>query len=76
MGSRLNSGNCVDCGTPLIYPYNDYQCCSSCTAKIEAIVKKTKGNKPKPKFLKPMQYKIIDRRNVLRQLRPRVEFDE
>ena len=76
MGSRLNSGKCVSCNTPLILPYNYYQCCSQCTAKIEAIVQKTKGSKPKPKFLKPMLNKVVDRRSILRQLRPREEFNE
>lgn len=76
MGSRLNSGYCVDCGATLILPYNDYQCCSQCTAKIEAIIRKTKGDKPKAKFLKPPKKKVLDSRNILKQLRPIVEFEE
>ena len=34
MGDRRNSGFCLMCGTNLIQPWNDYQCCSDCTRTI------------------------------------------
>lgn len=34
MGDRRNSGFCLMCGTNLIQPWNDYQCCTKCTQTI------------------------------------------
>jgi len=34
LGDRLNSGFCLKCGSFLMLPMNDYQCCSGCTADI------------------------------------------
>ena len=49
LGDRLNSGFCLKCGTLLMFPINDYQCCSSCTGDIEkalaAFERKRKQNK-------------------------------
>ncbi len=35
LGDRRNSGFCLMCGTSLIEPWNDYQCCTKCTARIQ-----------------------------------------
>lgn len=68
LGDRRNSGFCLKCGTGLIPPYNDYQCCSSCTKEImEAITElkhKSKAKKGK------VGGKLVDRRAILRQVVP------
>jgi hypothetical protein len=35
LGDRRNSGFCLMCGTDLLTPWNEFQCCSKCTAYIE-----------------------------------------
>jgi hypothetical protein len=35
LGDRRNSGFCLMCGTNLIEPWNDYQCCTKCTGVIK-----------------------------------------
>ena len=31
IGDRKNSGFCIRCGTDLLIPWNDFQCCDECT---------------------------------------------
>lgn len=35
LGDRRNSGFCLMCGTDLITPWNEFQCCHKCTKYIE-----------------------------------------
>ena len=35
LGDRRNSGFCLMCGTDLITPWNNFQCCVKCTEYIE-----------------------------------------
>lgn len=34
MGNRIDEEVCLQCGTPLIYPFNQIRCCSKCTEII------------------------------------------
>lgn len=29
-GNRLERGECLKCGTPLIFPFNEYRMCTQC----------------------------------------------
>jgi len=47
LGDRRNSGFCLMCGSDLIVPWNNFQCCAKCTAYIEecqkAAIEKSKN---------------------------------
>lgn len=42
MGNRISNENCVGCGNPLLYPFNEYRTCSICTEKIKKVQYETK----------------------------------
>ena len=66
-GNRLHTGFCLMCGADLMVPWNDYQCCSECTGKIEyqrklAIMNRGKHRKKNRKGV------MSDK--VMRQIKP------
>jgi len=69
LGDRRNSGFCLMCGTDLIRPWNDYQCCSECTKKIEWAIAETE-RKNRAKKGKVGGQMVVDRRRILRQVAP------
>lgn len=42
MGNRISTQNCVGCGNPLLFPFNEYRACSVCTEKIKKVLYETK----------------------------------
>lgn len=70
LGDRRNSGFCLKCGALLIQPYNDYQCCSKCTAYIQDCIKQLNIKKAKAKDGKVGGMRLIDNRNILKQVSP------
>ena len=65
LGNRLNSGFCLMCGTDLIIPWNDYQCCAEHTAFIEQsqnIIRMSKDYR--------RHKRSISSRDVMRQIKP------
>ena len=75
LGDRRNSGFCLKCGATLIQPWNDYQCCAECTEYIEKCLYQLEL-KNKQKKGKVGGMKVVDRRNILRQVRPIGGFKE
>ena len=69
-GDRRNSGFCLKCGSLLIQPVNDYQCCSECTEYIEWCLKKLEHKARHAKKGKIGGMRVVDRRNILRQVKP------
>lgn len=76
LGDRKHSGFCLQCGTDLLEPYNDYQACVECTKDIELAITETK-NKAKhyhKNLKKPMPKKdgrvVIQSHQILRQVKP------
>ena len=65
LGDRRNSGFCMMCGTDLIVPWNDYQCCSKCTQYIEQSVKTIRMSKDTRRHKRS-----ISSRDVMRQIKP------
>jgi len=70
LGDRRNSGFCLKCGTLLIVPFNDYQCCSECTEFIEHCLKKLEYKQKVSKDGKVGGMAVADKRNILRQAAP------
>lgn len=68
LGDRRNSGFCLMCGTSLIVPWNDFQCCASCTKKLEAISEKAKRDTTDRS--RHMGGCVIQKSNILRQVAP------
>ena len=66
-GERIHSGFCLMCGTDLIIPWNDYQCCTECTNKLEYHKKTAQMNKGKHRKKKR---NILMSDKVMRQVRP------
>jgi hypothetical protein len=64
-GDRLSTGFCLMCGTDLIVPWNDYQCCSKCTDKLEYHKKVAQISKPRKR-----KGRILKSKDVMRQVRP------
>jgi len=67
IGDRRNTGFCIKCGTALIIPWNDYQCCVKCTEKLEAIVRTTKNRQGK---VKKVRKQSVNSRTIMRQRKP------
>jgi predicted amidophosphoribosyltransferase len=64
-GDRRNTGFCLMCGTDLIVPWNDYQCCSGCTDKLEYHKKFAEMNKSKKR-----NRTILKSKEIMRQIKP------
>jgi hypothetical protein len=47
IGDRRNTGFCLMCGTDLMIPWNDYQCCGECTKRIVSCRKKVESREGK-----------------------------
>jgi len=69
LGDRRGSGFCLKCGTELIHPINDYQCCSECTEYIEHCLKELEYKSKRMKG-KVGGMRVVDRRNIMRQVVP------
>jgi len=69
LGDRRGSGFCLKCGTDLIVPWNDYQCCAECTKYIEHCLLELKYKNQRKKG-KVGGMRAVDRRNIMRQVRP------
>lgn len=70
-GDRKHSGFCIMCGTDLLEPINDFQCCSKCTKIIETCqdnVRTTKARGDKMPHLKGRV--CINSGDVMRQVVP------
>lgn len=67
VGDRRNTGFCMKCGTELMVPWNDYQCCAKCTEKIESIVRCTKNRQGK---VKKVRKQVVKSNAVMRQTKP------
>jgi len=62
IGDRRSTGFCIKCGTDLMIPWNDYQCCPECTEELEyhkKVAEQRKGKAPGKK--------IMPSRNIMRQ---------
>lgn len=68
LGDRRNSGFCLKCGSLLIHPYNDYQCCVECTAFIEDCLKRLAYKQSKNEKVGGMG--VVNKANVARQVVP------
>jgi len=69
-GDRRNSGFCLQCGTTLLHPYNDYQCCVECTNYIEHCLLQLEKKRKRAKGKKIGGMQTLDKRSVLRQAIP------
>jgi len=74
-GDRKHSGFCLKCGTDILEPYNDYQCCVKCTRDIELAkveqARKSKHYHGMGKITPPNDGKIcIQSQDILRQAMP------
>ena len=67
VGDRRNTGFCIKCGSDLQIPWNDFQCCTKCTKKLEYLVKVTKDRK---ETVKKVGKKVLNRHAVMRQRKP------
>ena len=67
LGDRRNTGFCLKCGTDLVIPWNDYQCCTECT-KFLAHHKKLAESRTEPS--KRVKKNIIPRYNIALQRKP------
>ena len=67
IGDRRNTGFCMMCGTTLMIPWNDYQCCPECTRKITHIRKVTEARKEK---IRKVGKNIIKSNAIMRQRKP------
>lgn len=67
VGDRRNTGFCLSCGTTLLIPWNDYQCCVKCTEKIESIVRTTKNRQGKVRKVKKQ---VLKSNTIMRQAKP------
>ena len=67
LGDRRNSGFCLSCGTSLIVPYNDYQCCPNCTLMIEENLNIFRHKRKKQKKVGTVQ---VQSKQILRQVAP------
>lgn len=67
IGDRRNTGFCIKCGTTLMIPWNDYQCCPGCTKELEyhkKVAEKKTGKTTK------VGKKILTRYAIMRQRKP------
>ena len=66
MGDRRNSGFCLMCGTNLIQPWNDYQCCPVCTRTIVENLQafESKRKRQKTVGMRPVKSHQIKRQAV------------
>ncbi len=69
-GDRRHSGFCLQCGTLLVHPFNDYQCCTECTNYIEHCLVELERKRGRAKDGKIGGMQVLDKRNVLRQVVP------
>ena len=67
LGDRRNSGFCLMCGADLITPWNNFQCCSKCTAYIEECQKAAIEKSKTPNRVKKGVF--IQKNNILRPAR-------
>lgn len=67
VGDRRNTGFCMMCGTDLMIPWNDYQCCSKCTEKLSYIKKITEVRKDK---IRKVGKNILKSNTIMRQRKP------
>jgi len=65
LGDRRHSGFCLMCGTDLMIPWNDYQCCTECTKFIQECQTITRMSKDKRS-----RKKILNSRDIMRQAGP------
>lgn len=70
IGDRRNSGFCLKCGTTLIHPFNDYQCCVECTNFIVDCIKKLDYKKHHARDGKVGGSAVVNKANVARQVVP------
>ena len=74
-GDRKHSGFCLGCGTLLMYPFNDFQCCPPCTesirkAQVETMHRTKKYTKKGKRMPKTRASVVVHKGNVLRQVEP------
>ncbi len=67
LGDRRNSGFCLACGTTLIQPWNDYQCCSNCTRSIQESLHQFELKRRKQKSVGS---RMVKSEQILRQITP------
>lgn len=67
IGDRRNTGFCIKCGKDLQIPWNDFQCCTKCTKKLEHLIGVTKKRKEK---VTKVGKKVVNSRTVMRQRKP------
>ena len=65
LGDRRNSGFCLMCGTDLIVPWNDYQCCYKCTKIIQGNIR---AMLQKKKMGVKTGTSVLDKSQVARQV--------
>jgi hypothetical protein len=74
-GDRKNSGKCLMCGTILLEPVNDYQCCTVCTEKIQKALyefekKQRKYTRRGKKMPKTSGRRVVSKCHIMRQAVP------
>jgi hypothetical protein len=67
LGDRRNTGFCLMCGTDLILPWNDYQCCTKCTERLVGCRKTVENRKTKRTNVKKT---IVHRGLIAKQRKP------
>ena len=67
VGDRRNTGFCIKCGTTLVIPWNDYQCCAECTRKLEYL---KKGAEKKKGKITKVGKNILKSNAIMRQRKP------
>lgn len=67
VGDRRNTGFCIKCGTELMVPWNDYQCCAKCTELLDSVVRVTKNRQGK---VKKVRKQTLNKYAIMRQRKP------
>lgn len=68
LGDRLNSGFCLKCGSLLMLPCNDYQCCSECTKYILEALNKFNYKRKKTKRMN--RGVLVSENQIAKQIMP------
>ena len=67
LGDRRNTGFCLNCGTDLLIPWNDYQCCVKCTEQLVGCKKTVENRKTKSTGVKKH---VVHKGLISRQRKP------
>jgi len=67
IGDRRNTGFCLMCGTTLMIPWNDYQCCDNCTRRIVNCRKTVENRKGK---VRKVRRDVVHKMKIAKQRKP------